>query len=139
MADEVKQNNNKDVVVYFTQKELAQRWRISESTVKSIRDRGEIPYFFPPNSSRVLYPREEILTIEYGGARYPKAVECAPQRRIDVALRLMVQGSYHKSFNTKKSIVDTLVDEIYNAYTLSMTSNAIAKKNEMERQADSSR
>ena len=84
-------------------------------------------------------PREEILTIEYGGARYPKAVECAPQRRIDVALRLMVQGSYHKSFNTKKSIVDTLVDEIYNAYTLSMTSNAIAKKNEMERQADSSR
>ena len=28
-------------------------------------------------------PREEIVTIEYGGARYPKAVECAPQRRID--------------------------------------------------------
>src|SRR3989344_198775 len=24
--------------------------------------------------------REEIITIEYGGARYPKAVECAPQR-----------------------------------------------------------
>src|SRR3989338_1177556 len=31
--------------------------------------------------------REEIITIEYGGARYPKAVECAPQRRIDLALR----------------------------------------------------
>src|SRR3989338_899907 len=27
-------------------------------------------------------PREEIITIEYGGARYPKAVECSPQRRI---------------------------------------------------------
>src|SRR3989344_5555446 len=25
--------------------------------------------------------REEIVTIEYGGARYPKAVECSPQRR----------------------------------------------------------
>src|SRR3989344_7390658 len=24
---------------------------------------------------------EEIITIEYGGARYPKAVECSPQRR----------------------------------------------------------
>jgi len=46
--------------------------------------------------------REEIITIEYGGARYPKAVECAPQRRIDIALRLMTQGSYHKSFKTKK-------------------------------------
>src|SRR3989338_4162796 len=31
-------------------------------------------------------PREEITTIEYGGARYPKSVECAPQRRIDLAL-----------------------------------------------------
>ena len=84
-------------------------------------------------------PREEILTIEYGGARYPKAVECAPQRRIDVALRLMVQGSFHKSFNSKKSIVETLADEIVNAYTFSSASNAIAKKHEVERQADSSR
>lgn len=63
MNDEVKKNNNSEVV-YYTQKELAQRWRITEATVKSIRDRGEIPYFFPPNSSRVLYPREKILTIE---------------------------------------------------------------------------
>jgi small subunit ribosomal protein S7 len=84
-------------------------------------------------------PREEILTIEYGGARYPKAVECAPQRRIDVALRLMVQGSFHKSFNSKKSIVETLADEIVNAYTFSSASNAITKKHEVERQADSSR
>ena len=42
--------------------------------------------------------REEIITIEYGGARYPKAVECAPQRCVDIALKHMAQGSYHKSF-----------------------------------------
>lgn len=84
-------------------------------------------------------PREEIITIEYGGARYPKAIECSPQRRIDLALKLMVQGSYHRSFNSRKSIVDTLADEIISAYTLNMSSNAIAKKNELERQADSSR
>ena len=30
-------------------------------------------------------PREEITTIEYGGARYSQAVECAPQRRVDLA------------------------------------------------------
>lgn len=64
MNDEVKIKNKKKEVVYFTQKELAQRWRITAATVKSIRDRGEIPYFFPPNSSRVLYPREGILAIE---------------------------------------------------------------------------
>ncbi len=54
----------KDAVVYFTQKELAQRWRVSEATIKSIRDRGEILYFFPPGSSRVLYPVDGIVQIE---------------------------------------------------------------------------
>ncbi|HLC99060.1 MAG TPA: 30S ribosomal protein S7 [Candidatus Nanoarchaeia archaeon] len=84
-------------------------------------------------------PREEIVTIEYGGARYPKAVECAPQRRIDIALRVMTQGAYHSSFNKKKAIVDALVDEIIAAYNSSQNSNAILKKLELERQADASR
>ena len=83
--------------------------------------------------------REEIITIEYGGARYPKAVECSPQRRIDLVLRYMTQGSYHKSFNSKKSIESCLADEIINAYRLSNASNAITKKLEIERQSDSSR
>ncbi|HLC50510.1 MAG TPA: 30S ribosomal protein S7 [Candidatus Nanoarchaeia archaeon] len=83
--------------------------------------------------------REEIITIEYGGARYPKAVECSPQRRVDLALRHMTQGAYHKSFNTKKSIISSLADEIIGAYKLSSASNAIGKKQEIERQADSSR
>ncbi|MAE42955.1 30S ribosomal protein S7 [Candidatus Woesearchaeota archaeon] len=83
--------------------------------------------------------REEIITIEYGGARYPKAVECAPQRRIDVALRHMTQGAYHKSFNSKKAIENCLAEEITNAYKLSNASSAIAKKLEVERQADASR
>jgi len=84
-------------------------------------------------------PREEITTIEYGGARYPKAVECAPQRRIDVALRMMVQGAYGKSFNSKKKVEVALADEIIKAYNMDTDSNAIAKKLELERQADASR
>jgi len=83
--------------------------------------------------------REEIITIEYGGARYPKSVECTPQRRVDIALRHMTQGAYHKSFNSKKSIESTLSEEIMNAYRLNSASNAISKKLEVERQADSSR
>lgn len=84
-------------------------------------------------------PREEILTIEYGGARYPKAVECAPQRRVDIVLKLMVQGAYHKAFNSKRSAVVCLTNEIINAYHMKSDSHAISKKNEVERQADSSR
>ncbi len=84
-------------------------------------------------------PREEIITIEDGGARYPKAVECAPQRRVDVVLRHMAQGAYHKSFNSKKPVDDYLAEEILNAYRLSSGSHAISKKLEVERQADASR
>jgi|TARA_Y100000310_G_scaffold270277_1_gene283977 small subunit ribosomal protein S7 len=84
-------------------------------------------------------PREEITTIEYGGARYPKSVECSPQRRIDLVLRNMTQGAYSKSFNKKKKAEEALAEEIINAYNLSMESNAVAKKLELERQADSAR
>jgi small subunit ribosomal protein S7 len=84
-------------------------------------------------------PREEITTIEYGGARYPQAVDTAPQRRIDISMRMMVQGAYAKSFNNKRKIFQTLADEIIKSYQNDATSSAIAKKNEFERQADSSR
>lgn len=84
-------------------------------------------------------PREEIVTIEYGGARYPKAVEVAPQRRIDIALRHMIQGAFNVAFNSKKSSAMALAEEIILAFNLDTKSNAIAKKLELERQADSSR
>ena len=83
--------------------------------------------------------REEIITIEYGGARYPKALECSPQRRVDLVLKHMTQGAYHRTFNTKKSIVNSLAEEIMGAYRMSNASHAIAKKMEIERQSDSSR
>lgn len=84
-------------------------------------------------------PREEITTIEYGGARYPKSVDSGPQRRVDMVLKNMAQGSYAKGFKNKKRAERCLADEILNAYNLRMESNAIAKKIELERQADSSR
>ncbi|MFA6072842.1 MAG: 30S ribosomal protein S7 [Candidatus Woesearchaeota archaeon] len=84
-------------------------------------------------------PREEIVTIEYGGARYPKAVECAPQRRIDLVLRLFAQGAKQKSFNNRKPVEAALADEIIAAFQLLPGSLAVSKKLELERQADASR
>lgn len=84
-------------------------------------------------------PLEEIVSIEYGGAKYPQAVECSPLRRIDIVLRMMTQGSYVKSFKTKKTISQALAEEIMNAYNSNNASVAIAKKFELERQADASR
>jgi len=84
-------------------------------------------------------PREEVIAIEYGGARYPKAVDISPQRRVDLALRYITQGAYLKSFNKKVTIEDALAEEIINACTSSGKSNAIAKKRDLERQAASSK
>ncbi len=115
-------------------------YKIIEDTFKIIETRTkENPIKVLVKAIENAAPREEIVTIEYGGARYPKAVECAPQRRVDMVLRLMAQGSYQKSFNSKRTIESTLAEEIINAYNLSQNSLAVSKKLEMERQADSSR
>lgn len=84
-------------------------------------------------------PREEITTIEYGGAKYPQAVEVAPQRRVDLALRQLVQGSYQRSYGKKQNIITALSDEIIKAFKSDQGSAAISKKLELERQADASR
>ena len=84
-------------------------------------------------------PREEITTIEYGGARYPQAVDCSPQRKIDLALRMMTQGAYQKSFGKKIKMPVALSDEIIAAYNLEQKSVAVAKKLELERMADAAR
>ncbi len=84
-------------------------------------------------------PREEIVSIEYGGARYPKAVDCSPQRRIDLVLKYFVQGAMAKSFNNKKAFAEALTEEIANAFYRSPGSHAVSKKLELERQAEASR
>ena len=84
-------------------------------------------------------PREEVIAIEYGGARYPKAVDVAPQRRIDLVLRYFTQGAYTKCFNKKMSVENALAEEIINAYQGNVKSGALAKKRDLERQAASSK
>jgi len=84
-------------------------------------------------------PRDEITVIEHGGARYPQAVDCSPIRRVDLAIRWFVQGSYGKAFGKKSKMADTLANEIIKASEASGESFAFAKKNDAEKQADSAR
>lgn len=84
-------------------------------------------------------PHDEITVIEYGGARYPQAVDCAPLRRIDLALRNMVHGAYDRAFGKNKSISQTLAEEIEAASMNSNESAAVVKRNETEKQTDSAR
>ena len=84
-------------------------------------------------------PRDETTTIEYGGARYPQAVDVSPLRRINLAIRWLIQGSYQKCFGKKKKMYESLANEIMFASDGNMESYAMQKKNESEKQADAAR
>lgn len=84
-------------------------------------------------------PRDEVTTIEYGGARYPQAVDVSPLRRLNLALRNLVHGGYDKAFGKKTKIEDGLANEIILAFQNSNESFAVLKKTEAEKQADSAR
>jgi len=58
MADPIQQKK------YLTQSELAERWRISPSSVRNWREKGHIPYLQFPGSSRIFYPLQGILEVE---------------------------------------------------------------------------
>lgn len=84
-------------------------------------------------------PRDEITVIEYGGARYPQAVDVSPLRRINFALRSLVHGAGDRAFNKKKTIVQAIAEEIMLAADNNGESSAVKKKIETEKQADSAR
>lgn len=84
-------------------------------------------------------PRDEITVIEYGGARYPQAVDVSPMRRVNLSIRWLVHGASDKAFNKKKTIAQGLAEEIMLASEKNGESFAIRKKNEAEKQADSAR
>jgi small subunit ribosomal protein S7 len=84
-------------------------------------------------------PRDEVTVIEYGGARYPQAVDVSPLRRVNLAIKHLVHGASDKAFNKKKDIAQALAEEIVMASEENGESFAIRKKNESEKQADSAR
>jgi small subunit ribosomal protein S7 len=84
-------------------------------------------------------PREETTTIMYGGIMYHVSVDVSPLRRVDLALRFMVEGARNCAFNNPKPIEECLADEIIAVANNDPKSYAISKKEEIERIALSSR
>jgi small subunit ribosomal protein S7 len=84
-------------------------------------------------------PREETTRIMYGGIVYHVAVDVAPQRRVDLALKHLTEGARNKAFNNPLPIEEALAEEIILAANNDPRSYAIQKKEEIERIALSSR
>ena len=100
---------------------------------------GKNPVQVLVNAIENAAPRDEITVIEYGGARYPQAVDVSPLRRVNLALRYIIHGASDKAFNKKKTISQAIAEEIILAAEKNGESLAIRKKNESEKQADSAR
>jgi ribosomal protein S7(archaeal)/S5(eukaryotic) len=84
-------------------------------------------------------PREEVTRLQFGGISVPKAVDISPQRRLDISMRNLCTGVVKASSKNKKPIHECLADEIILASKGDMTSFSVAKKEEIERVAQSAR
>ena len=84
--------------------------------------------------------REEIAAYQVGGIIVRRAVITSPQRRVDLALRIMVQASYRKSFGKKVDMASALATEIVAAYNRDASkSEAIKDRDRTEKEAEGAR
>jgi len=84
-------------------------------------------------------PREETTRIAMGGISYASAVDIAPQRRVDLALKYLVQAIAGRSSNSLKAFEENLAQELIMASKNSQDSRAVKRKDEIERIAVSAR
>ncbi len=84
-------------------------------------------------------PREEVTRLKMAGIAVPKAVDVAPSRRVDIALRNIAVGAVNSTFRNTKSAAECLADELIKASRNDVSSYAVSKKEEVERVAASAR
>jgi small subunit ribosomal protein S7 len=84
-------------------------------------------------------PREETVRLKYGGISVPKAVDVAPQRRVDQALMMLAEGVYKDSFKTSTSVPEAIANQLVGAANYDVQTYAISQKEEKERVAAAAR
>jgi len=115
-------------------------WNVIEDSFDIIEEEtGENPIQVLVDAIENSAPVEEVVTYSRGGARARKAVLVAPQRRVDLALRLLVQGEYQDRMNTKESASEALAEELISAADGDNNVKAVREKERREREADGAR
>jgi len=84
-------------------------------------------------------PREETVRLKYGGISVPKAVDVAPQRRVDQALKFLADGAYNDSFKASTTAAEALANQLVRAADYDVQVYAISQKEEKERVAAAAR
>ncbi len=84
-------------------------------------------------------PREETTQITYGGISVPKSVDVSPYRRLSLALGNNAKAAVKATYKSNKGIAACLAEELIKASKGDRNSFAVARKDEMERMAQSAR
>ncbi|QCJ47268.1 MULTISPECIES: 30S ribosomal protein S7 [Haloprofundus] len=84
-------------------------------------------------------PREETVRLKYGGISVPKAVDVAPQRRVDQALKFIADGVASTSYKSTTSASEALAQQLLGAAEYDVQSYPISQKEERERVAAAAR
>ena len=84
-------------------------------------------------------PREETTKIAMGGISYASAVDIAPQRRVDLAIKYLVQAIAGRSHGNVRMFAENIAQELMLAAKNSQESRAVKRKDEVERIAVSAR
>jgi small subunit ribosomal protein S7 len=84
-------------------------------------------------------PREETVRLKYGGISVPQAVDVAPQRRVDQALKFIAEGTHTASFKSPTDAHEALADQLTGAANYDVQTYAINQKEEKERVAAAAR
>ena len=84
-------------------------------------------------------PREETVRLKYGGISVPKAVDVAPQRRVDQALKFIAQGTYNATFKSATPVEEALANQLIGAADYDLQAYPVSQKEEQERVAAAAR
>ncbi|ARS89212.1 30S ribosomal protein S7 [Natrarchaeobaculum aegyptiacum] len=84
-------------------------------------------------------PREETVRLKYGGISVPKAVDVAPQRRVDQSLKFLAEGVYNDAFKTATPVEEAIASQLVGAANYDVQTYAISQKEEKERVAAAAR
>jgi small subunit ribosomal protein S7 len=115
-------------------------WNIIEEVFDNINEEtGENPIQVLVDAIENSAPVEEVVTYQRGGARARKAVIMSPQRRVDVALRLLVQGAYENRLASTEDAVEALTNELIGAADGNNDVRAVRTKERKEREAEGAR
>lgn len=116
------------------------QWTNIEKAFEIIEDEtGQNPIQVLVDALENSSAREEVVSYQRGGVIAREAVVISPQRRIDLALRNLVQGAYEKRLSSEKSASQTLAEEIVGAANEDSSIRAVRDKQRREREAEGAR